>query len=226
MIVYCSTDFEVKKVYSDLQKKRTNENAHNFLSCPAVRDGWHNVFMFSLKETSKVVYNHNSVHRTNELPVWQPRKSQLKETNTFNLQAQSYLFCEESVKIKLTAPYFHEVSYQSEGTFVGGIFDIGRWFRAIECEIITWKEKGEITFTEGQPLFYVEFLIDSPITLQMFDLNPSIKHFSNMLTLTNPRNIQGSLDGRYQGFENSNIRKALVSEIRESAKFINKKSNK
>jgi hypothetical protein len=222
MIVYYSTDFEVKKVYSDLQKRRTNENAHNFLSCPAVRDGWHNVFMFSLKETSKVIYDHNSISRTNGFPVWQPRKPQLNKTNIFNLQAQSYLFCEEPLKIKLTSPYFHEVSYQSEGTFVGGIFDIGRWFRAIECEIITWKEKGEITFTKDQPLFYVEFLTDLPITLQMFDLNPLIKHFSDMLTLTNPRNIQGSLDDRYQGFENSDIRKALINEIRESAEFIDK----
>ncbi len=220
MIVYYATDYEMKKVYSDLQERRTtNDNPANFLSCPAVRDSWHNVFMFSPKKTSEVTYVRDLVLRTEDLPVSQGRKPHLAGTNIFNLDSPSYFFAEESLKIKVTAPYFHNVDYQKKGTFIGGIFDIGRWFRPIESEIITWDEKGEITFTEGQPLFYVEFLTDLTVTPKRFVANPIIQHLASTLVnspFQNVENLQGTLESRYQAFEKSSYRKGLLGEIRDA----------
>ena len=220
MIIYYSTEFDVVKVYSDLQKKRTsNGNEANFLSCPAVRDGWRNVFMFTPKQTSKVIYGKDSVVRTKDLPIVQFRKPNLIDTNIFNLESSSYFFCEEPLKIKVTAPYFHNVKYQAKGTFIGGVFDIGRWFRPIESEIITWDEKGEITFTKGQPLFYVEFLTELPITLKKFTINPTIITLGGGLINSpyqNTNNIQGSLESRYEAFETSDYRQGLLNEIKDA----------
>lgn len=220
MIVYYSSDFDMTKVYSDLQNKRTaNENPANFLSCPAVRDSWHNVFMFAPKKTSQVTYVRDLVLRTEDLPISQGRKAHLTGTNIFNLDSPSYFFCEQSLMIKVTAPYFHNVDYQIKGTFIGGVFNIGRWFRPVQSEIITWDEQGEVTFTEGQPLFYVEFLSDLPVTLKQFVVNPTIEHLSSTLVNSpyqNLENLQGSLESRYKGFENSSFRKGLIDEIRDA----------
>jgi hypothetical protein len=220
MIVYYSSDYEITKVYSDLQGRRTtNDNPANFLSCPAVRDSWHNVFMFSPKKTSEVTYVRDLILRTEDLPVSRKRKPHLADTNIFNLESSSYFFAEESLKIKVTAPYFHNVDYQKKGTFIGGIFDVGRWFRPVECEIITWEEKGEITFSAGQPLFYVEFLTDVPVTLKRFAVNPTIEHLSNALVnspFQSVENLQGTLESRYKSFENSEFRLGLLNEIRDA----------
>lgn len=220
MIVYYATDYEVTKVYNNLQALRTsNENPANFLSCPAVRDGWHNVFMFSPKKTNEVTYVRDLVLRTEGFPVKQLRKPHLTNTNIFNLDSPSFLFCEYPLKIKVTAPYFHNVDYQKKGTFIGGVFDIGRWFRPIESEIITWEEKGEITFTQGQPLFYVEFLTDTPIVLKQFKANEIIQHLSSTLVnspFQSLDNLQGSLESRYQAFENSEFREGLLNEIKDA----------
>jgi hypothetical protein len=220
MIVYYSTDYEMTKVYSDLQSRRTtNKNPANFLSCPAVRDSWHNVFMFSPKKTSKVTYVRDLVLRTEDLSVEQSRKPHLTDTNIFNLVSRSYFFCEQPLKIKVTAPYFHNVQYQRRGTFVGGVFDIGQWFRPIESEIITWDEKGEIIFAENEPLFYVEFLTDKSITLKEFAINPIIEHLGSALVnspFQNMDNLQGSLKSRYNAFNGSEFRLSLIEEIKAS----------
>jgi hypothetical protein len=220
MIIYYATDYKAVKVYSDLQSQRTsNSNPANFLSCPAVRDSWHNVFMFSPKQTSEVTYARDLVLRTKDLPISQLRKPHLIKTNIFNLDSPSYFFCKEPLQIKVTAPYFHNVDYQAKGTFIGGIFDIGRWFRPIQSEIITWDEIGEITFTEGQPLFYVEFLTDSPVILKQFRINPIIETLASALVNSpyqNTDNMQGSLESRYQAFETSEFREGLLNEIKDA----------
>jgi hypothetical protein len=220
MIVYYASDYSVTKVYNNLQSLRTtNKNHANFLSCPAVRDSWHNVFMFSPKKTSKVTYVRDLVLRTEGLPVSQDRKPHLTGTNIFNLESPLYLFAEKSLKIKVTAPYFHNTDYQKNGTFIGGVFDVGRWFRPIQSEIITWEEKGEITFVEGQPLFYVEFLTDENVTLKQFIANPIIEHLAAGLVnspMQNLENLQGSLESRYKAFENSEYRIGIINEIRDA----------
>jgi hypothetical protein len=220
MIVYYATDYEITKVYSDLQQRRTsNSNPLNLLSCPAIRDSWHNVFMLAPKQTSEVTYVRDFISRTNSLPISQKRKPHLSETNIFNLESSSYFFAEEPLKVKVTAPYFHNVEYQKRGTFIGGVFDIGQWFRPVESEIITWDEKGEITFIEGQPLFYVEFLTDEPITLKQFICNPIIEHLASALVnspFQNMENLQGSLESRYEVFRDSEFRLGLIEEIKAS----------
>jgi hypothetical protein len=175
--------------------------------------------MFSPKQTSEVTYVRDLVLRTEGLPVSQSRKPHLTDTNIFNLDSSSFFFCEEPLKIKVTAPYFHNVDYQAKGTFIGGVFDIGRWFRPIESEIITWDDKGEITFTAGQPLFYVEFLTHLPVTLKQFSLNPTIEILAGALVNSpyqSTENMQGSLESRYQAFETSEFREGLLNEIKDA----------
>jgi hypothetical protein len=218
MIVYYSSKYKVTKVLSDLQRKRTtNNNPANFLSCPAVRDSWHNVFMFSLLEFASIAYEPNSITSNNNVVATQKREPHLLKTNIFKIESPSYFFAESPLKIKVTAPYFHNVSYQSKGTFIGGIFDIGRWFRPIESEIITWQEKGTIEFKEDEPLFYVEFLTDETVFLERFNLTPTLQFLAEGLVnspFQNKENLQGSLETRYKAFEESDYRLGILDEIK------------
>jgi hypothetical protein len=218
MIVYYSTPYKIDKVLNNLQNKRTtNSNPANFLACPAVRDSWHNVFMFSLLDSTSITYDNNLITSTNEVVVKQEREPHLLETNIFKIDSPSYFFAESPLKIKVTAPYFHNVSYQSKGTFIGGVFDIGRWFRPIQSEIITWQEKGTIEFEENEPVFYVEFLTDETVSLQRFGLTPTIEFLAESLInspFQNKENLQGSLETRYQAFEQSDFRLGLLEEIK------------
>jgi hypothetical protein len=102
-----------------------------------------------------------------------------------------------------------------QGTFVGGIYDIGKWFRSIEAEIITFKEKGKITFTKNEPLFYVKFSTEDSINLMRFSSTPTLLSLSNNLTISPfSDKPQGSLESRYEAFERSNYREAILEEIK------------
>lgn len=220
MIIYCGTNLKVEKVYKQLQGKRTsNDNPANLLSCPAVRDSWHNVFMFSPKSSFIVKHVVDFVERSDEGQVTRERQPHLMDTNIFNIKEPTYLFAEVPLKVKVTAPYFHKAEFQKEATFIGGKFDIGRWFRPIEAEIITWAKSGEVHFKESEPLFYAEFLTDLPVEIKHFIVSPIIEHLSSGLVnspFQNNENLQGSLESRYQAFENSDYRRGLLEEIKSA----------
>jgi len=228
MIVYWSSDLDFcKNCLFDLQSKRTsNSNPANFLSCPAVRSSWQNVWMFGANNNLVVEYDIASAKELNSRPVEISREPHLESTNIFNLLKASYFFSKQPLRMKITAPYFHDVEYQKYGTFVGGVFDIGRWYRPIQTEIITWKESGIIKFREGDPMFYAEFLTEEKVTLVRYHHTELLGYLSQALInspFQTPKNFQGNLDSRYEAFDRSDYRAAILEEIQ--ANLISNDSN-
>ena len=213
-IYYCS-NLKVKKVYSNLQGLRATEAKVNFLGCPAVRDFFNNTFSFNFTETFTVKYKKGFASISNNKDIYYGREPQLLKTNIFNLTLSTLMFAEESLRTQVSSPYFEKTSYMQDGTFIGGLFDIGKWLRSVEAEIITFKEKGKITFTENEPLFYVKFLTDEPINFVKFEATETLLALSHNLVIS-PFSIkpQGSLESRYEAFERSNYREAILEEIK------------
>jgi hypothetical protein len=213
--VYYSSALKVTKVYSHLQGLRSTEAKVNFLGCPAVRDFFSNTYSFNLTEDFYVSYKKGFASASNNKEIYYKRAPQLIETNIFNLCFSTIMFAEKSLKVQVSSPYFEKSSYMRQGTFVGGIYDIGKWFRSIEAEIITFKEKGKITFTKNEPLFYVKFSTEDSINLMRFSSTPTLLSLSNNLTISPfSDKPQGSLESRYEAFERSNYREAILEEIK------------
>jgi hypothetical protein len=218
MIVYWSSDLDFgKNCLVDLQNKRTsNSNPANFLSCPSVRSSWQNVWMFGADNDLILEYDFDGVKELNGNPVIMSREPHLEETNIFDLLKVSYFFSDQPLRIKVTAPYFHDVKYQKYGTFIGGVFDIGRWYRPVNAEIITWKESGTVKFRGGDPMFYAEFLTEEKVTLVRHRHTDLLEYLSNALVnspFQTPKNFQGTLDSRYEAFDRSDYRAAILEEI-------------
>jgi len=218
MIVYWSSDLDFgKNCLVDLQSKRTsNSNPANFLSCPAVRSSWQNVWMFGADNDSILEYDLDSAKELNSNPVIMTREPHLEGTNIFDLLKVSYFFSESPLRMKVTAPYFHDVKYQKYGTFIGGVFDIGRWYRPVNAEIITWDESGTVKFRGGDPMFYAEFLTAEKITLVRHRHTEMLEYLSQALVnspFQTPKNFQGTLDSRYEAFDRSDYQAAILEEI-------------
>jgi hypothetical protein len=217
MIIYWSSNLDFgKNCLIDLQNKRTsNSNQTNFMSCPAVRSSWQNVWMFGADNDVTVEHSLDGVESSNNV-ITHDREPHIQGTDIFNLWKPSYFFSESPLKMKVTAPYFHDVKYQKYGTFIGGVFDIGRWYRPVHTEIITWKESGTVKFRGGDPLFYAEFLTEEKITLIRYRHTELLDYLSSGL-INSPfqrrKNFQGSLDSRYKAFDRSNYRAAILEEI-------------
>lgn len=214
MIVYYSTPCSFTSVFKELQKQRIS-NEVNFLSCPAVQDAWKNTYVFREGKSSIINYSLDSIFRSEGLEVTKERKPHLKETNTFNLLLPSFFFAEESLRVKLTSPYFHKTSWLEKAAVVSGVFDIGKWFRPIQIELVTWSEEGTLRFEKEDPVFYLEFLTEEKLEFKQFRLSPLIEYLSLGLVNSSFREKpQGSLESRYQAFENSDYRRRLLEEIK------------
>lgn len=214
MIVYYSTPCSFTGVSKELQKQRIS-NGVNFLSCPAVQDMWSNVYVFREGKSNIINYSLDSISRSAGLGVITQRKPHLKGTNTFNLALPSFFFAEESLEVKLTSPYFHKTSWLEKAAVIGGIFDIGKWFRPIQIELVTWSEEGTLRFEREDPLFYLEFFTEEKIEFRQFRMNPILEHLSlSLIDSPFSKKPQGSLQSRYQAFENSDYRRGLLEEIR------------
>ena len=218
MKVYYATDLDyAKNVFSEYNSKKINETTNaNIMLCPAVRNSLKNIWSFGKNETFGFDYDLNYVTGRNvQDPVFR-RQPMFENTNIINTGMSSLLFSESPLIAKVSAPYFHQAEYQKNGTFVGGKYDIGRWLRPIDAEIITWNEKGSIDFIGGQPMYYVEFLTDEKIEMVKYSATEDIHAFVTGLVSSpfqNKKNLQGSLDSRYEGFDRSDYRAAILEEI-------------
>jgi hypothetical protein len=218
MNIYWSSDLDfAKSCAMDLQEKRTSiKDQVNFMSCPAVRSSWQNVWMFGLNNDFVVEYDNEQVQDLSGHKIQRERHAHLKGTNIFNICREVSFFSKESVKVKITSPYFHKAQYQQWATFTGGVFDIGKWFRPIKTEIMTWEEKGSVLFVGGEPLFYAEFLTEEKISMVRYKKTPLLEELAHNLVnspLSQPANFQGNLDSRYDAFERSEYRTLILEEI-------------
>lgn len=215
MIVYYSSDLTLKKVYSNLQANRSTEPKVNFLACPAVRDLWNNTFSFSTFEDFSVKYKKGHAEKSNNAEITFTREPQLNQTNIFNLCFNTWMFAESSLEVQASSPFFEKAEYQKQATFIGGIYNIGKWYRTIQSEIITWDEEGEVFFNKKEPLFYVKFLTDEPIQLVRYQVNEVLGALSaNLIRSPFNEKPQGTLEGRYDSFEQSSYREAILEEIK------------
>jgi hypothetical protein len=211
--VYFASDLKNYKVQSNLQKKR-KEGISNFLACPAVRDGLSNVFGFRTPVDLSFEFSLEGIHGSYDVPI--SRKPPLENSNIFNLQLSTFFFAEDTLSMKVTSPYFEKASYLSSGVFIGGVFDIGNWFRPLQAEIITHAESGDIQFYANEPLFYAEFQNTEPVVLKRFQMTELLESLSFELInspFQAPENFQGSLKSRYEAFKRSGYRAAILEEI-------------
>ncbi len=172
--------------------------------------------MFGADNDLVVEYDIDAAKELNSYPVELTRKPHLEGTNIFNLLKASLFFSEQPLRMKVTAPYFHDVKYQKYGTFVGGVFDIGRWYRPVHAEIITWEQSGTVKFRGGDPMFYAEFLTEEKVTLVRHKRTELLEYLSSALVnspFQTPKNFQGTLDSRYEAFDRSDYRAAILEEI-------------
>lgn len=221
MIIYWSSPLKLKNVYKDLTSKATDLNLANITQCPGVKNGTKNLFMIcSFKDESfKYKVGDPIVHGLNgSKDIKVNRFPHFKNSFIFDLGYNALFFSEEPLMMQATAPWFHSTSYQSgRGVTIGGKYDIGRWCRPLEMDILCWQEEGIIEFTKDEPLYYVQFETDKKIIFKEFKLSDQLINMTETL-INDPRRAEnkffGGLEKRYAAFDNSDYRAEMIREIK------------
>jgi hypothetical protein len=213
-----------KTLFSELMSKRVNSgDKASMFSCPAVSTKFKKTLV--LKNTINCKYDFDTTDNNNIIkPITDEyiyasfrRIPALSDGPLIEFSLGYIFFADQPLEIEMSAPTFHEPRYMKYGTVVPGGFDIGQWFRAVNFEIQTWKNKGEFVLEDGEPLMYVNFKTDKKIRLHRFNHSDATINYTKSNTtsqiLFGPG--QGLLN-RYKRFNSAGLREKILTEIKKN----------
>lgn len=212
--------------FLDKQKssRAAQSKADNYLYCPAFKDMFKNTFEFSNCDfTSKYAVTEQSngefvPQSSSYIDLEYRRPSSVEDTKMLMLAQQWQFFCEESLMMEVTPPYFSQAKHMENGAFVPGTFDIGRWFRPINLEFqLQGDDANTFTLPKGDPMFYVKFNTDRKVVLKRYMLTEEIKKVATSIQAT--RHLFGNfrpLADRYRDFEKSRTREQVLKLIKQN----------
>jgi len=192
----------------------------NYLSCPASNIRLRNTYFFKneLATHVKIINNLVVPQTENYIKTDILRGPSLKNNTMINLALNWIFFSEdESMKIHVNPPFFNNAPYLKYGSFCPGGFDIGQWFRPVATEINLWENVDEFIIEENEPIFYIEFLTESPVILKRFVYTDTLRSFAESSMKSS--SILGKwlpLSKKYEQFNKTKSREIVLNEIRKN----------
>ena len=191
----------------------------NYRSCIALISMLKNTYALVHPLTHSVTVSGDleSPDVTADLDIWLKRDNPLKNRYSLDYDFGWLFFAEESLKIKVTPPYFHNTSAGKSGFLASGSFDIGKWFRMVNMAYIFWEGHNTMTVTEGEPAMYVEFLTDKKVILKQFECTEELMSMSiQVVDASNVAMKRKTLEYRYDKFFKANRHKRVLKLIKEN----------
>jgi hypothetical protein len=190
----------------------------NYRACSALINMSKNIYTVRHPVTTQVTCLGTPETPTLEfdLDVWTVRSPALKNCYSMNYNFGYLFFAENPLEIRVTPAYLHDTSDSKTGFVSSGSFDIGQWFRPVNLTYILWEGKSELKLTEGDPVFYIEFLTDKSITLKHFDCTDELMSIASQVANSNSFMRFKPLTYRYKRFMESNRNKQVLKLIKDN----------
>lgn len=223
----------------NLLRNSSSPGPETIYACPAHKDATHNVFVFKnsvenvvdlpknfLKEVTEEIgkYSHyatNSISFGAKLDskvyINAVRKSSFSGyvNLTYNM---AWLFVsEDPVLAKFTPPYYPHSSPAEGAMLATGEFDIGQWFRPFQLDYHVPLSTTRLTFSEGNPLFYLHVLTDRPVIFKRYIRTSVISNLQEECTQSPARyGVFKSLTEKYAAVKRIKLKEQLMHEIKKN----------
>ena len=197
--------------------------------CPAVKNLLKNTFSFESAFTDTFALPSDmmaSIAYTEEEKVHIPTESRLRIAKLRKTSYEGFIninynmswvfFADEPLEVKITAPYFPNVSPVPGALLSPGIFDIGRWYRPIRLDYHVPLSAETFEINEGDALFYLEALTKKKVVFKRYVMSPRL---TSMMTESAESPIRykknASLEERYLMGEKSSLADRVLTEIKK-----------
>jgi len=200
------------------------EFSQNFLLCPAFRNHFKNVFELNFPCDYEMHFTKNAdkieiasdLHDQNFYDDMVYPRAPLQNLYSYNLR---YLFyCEDPLKANVTPAYMSENEFTKNTMLISGEFDVGQWFRPIECAFKVHEGCNQIYFEKSKPFSYIHFKTEKQIVFKRFFMTDKMKKIMDDLIHT--RLHRGSeftpLEKLYQLYNKLNYTKIIKKEIKNN----------
>jgi hypothetical protein len=158
----------------------------------------------------------NAPQATSTNNLWIPRPGAFDNSYTVNYDFSWLFFCEESLELRETHPYMHQVESSKTSYLSSGSLDIGKWFRPMNLTYILWPNETVLSFKKGDIAAYFEFVTDKKVILKQFDLTPELYKLVNQVTSLKELFPNQSLIELYNRFTKGNVDKLILKHIKNN----------
>lgn len=124
-------------------------------------------------------------------------------------------FCEDDLELLMTTPYFSEAKHQQYAITVPGRFNISRWFRPFNVELMLINDKDKFKIAENEHIAYFTFLTDDKVVLQRFEVNDTIRKVAKTCSSVDSWWRKIPLPKRYERFLKTKTNRLILTEIKK-----------
>ena len=214
-----------------LRENKTDSN--NIFKCPSFNSFIKNIFVFKATIDDKhflpkqyLLDTHTLDPKTTpeiipslggKLDLIKLRKSSLKNYSNLSYNMSWIFFSEEPLLATFTAPYCPPITPSLNAILAPGKFDIGQWYRPFNLDYHIPINNEIFEIKKNDPLFYIAFDTNKKIEFKQYFYTETLQKIAIELTKS-PFTIKPflSLKERYLMAKNSNLKNAVISEIKRN----------
>ena len=136
-----------------------------------------------------------------------------KGKSTFKYGLSYIFFSEDDLEIMMTAPHFSQTKHTSYARLVPGKFNISKWFRPVNLEMLLYGNYFKMP--EHEHMAYFQFLTDDKVELKRFELNETLRKISETCSTVSDWWKNVPLINRYDRFLKTKTNRLVMKEIRK-----------
>ena len=135
----------------------------------------------------------------------------------YSINYKYILYSEDSsTEILYTPAYLEEDSFNNATTLVPGTFDIGKYFRTLDCAFHIKEGYDTVSIKEGTPFAYITVLTNKKVQFKQFIATPEILNIhEGVLSIKDNRcPMYRPLNWYYNIFNRKKLKKMLLNKIK------------
>tara|TARA_R110000868_G_C10686952_1_gene747962 strand:+ start:52 stop:792 length:741 start_codon:yes stop_codon:yes gene_type:complete len=199
-----------------------DNNASNFLKCPAVLNSTKNTFAIASPAGVRIKWDGSNISTPEHDQEFFDKWFFARDTSTgflsFNLCKYMFFTEEPSLIIKQKSAVYTNNDFTKKIGIIEGSFDIGQWVRALDIGLY-FKEPEIVNINIDDVLYYLEFITDKRIIFKKFYYTPALKEmYETCVSVrnTNKFPIKTYFEDMYLLFNQSKMKKRILKEIKDN----------
>ena len=154
--------------------------------CPSVRDFFTNLYGLKSVYDYRIDFDLDS---NNSIRSGDYSSEFLQQLQIRNLDSAlfswmtNYVFFTDadSLKIEITPAFMENNDFVNKTILISGVFDIGKWYRPIDCAFHLKNRKSSVQFLMKDMIMYLRFRTDKKINFKYFTYSLGLHEFTAQL---------------------------------------------
>lgn len=202
-----------------LPRRNKKANGDNWFQCHAFQESIKNTFILRLPFTTSFGLDYELGVFPIDSDIENMKYVALKQPSvtgaiTFAIRGNWIFWSEEPLEMTSMPAFYHPRVFN--GYYVGGSFNINKWFRPIEGAIQLEAGHNTVVIKRNDPIAYVKFNIEKPIQLKRFYLTAELEQLSLACIKYKYHEPHRALPFLYNKFNERGLGKVITQAIKES----------